>query len=823
MSQIYPVGDHQLSPNLGLGLWGTDEVTTDNFLLIDAAFGSVGGGIKINGSVVTNPNFVNSASVTFGVVGSNISLTASGGGTPGGSPTQLQFNNTGVFGGLPGSSVSPTNGWISLSPTGTGVAFSITAFNAGGDSDILRITSPDIHAQPSAPKLVTRIDQGGALYIRPGILGQPDIQFPASSLTVVADDVVAGDQIVGFYTFDTNPAFTMDNGGDASFYHILTVLGSLGVFGGMRDTNGALGNNGQVLSSTGTQVLWVTPSAGTVSSFSAGTLSPLFTTSVATSTTTPALTFSLSTQANNLVFAGPTSGGPLAPTFRALVSGDIPNLDASKITTGVLALARGGNTFALLGDMIYGGVAAAPTVLSGNITATKMYLSQTGTSSVSAAPAWAQINYADITGTAPTPPSGSVLWSALGNAGGNLTLTNGTNTTEFDQTTNVAWLWKNTTIATVSTTNASPLLEVAANYWTGAASAADTWTIGSSLAAGTNGVSKLTIAHSGSTGLAALDLTSIGANGGSASNAQGILITNSWSISGATGTSGSLAMNGPASGAAVNWYRGGTLAAQFTFASGSNVINTSAAGDYWTLRSNITTQVGANGFGTNFTNQSSFTGTTSTQGGVNIASTFAPTSGTSAFIGLGVNPTINQTSTASGSYTALKVNVVETALLGSTNLLLDLQAGATGGTSEFAISNTGIVKQYGAIATVANGVPSEYATLNLTAQAASIGSTTLYAVPASGAGMYRISYYLDVSTAGTAGTVTVTFGWTDATSSTESKTSASVSLGAVAGGFAQEVITFYSKASVNITYLTTFTIGTGSPQYELRTRLEYLG
>jgi hypothetical protein len=63
---------------------------------------------------------------------------------------------------------------------------------------------------------------------------------------------------------------------------------------------------------------------------------------------------------------------------------------------------------------------------------------------------------------------------------------------------------QNTTTATSSTTNASPLLEIAANYWTGSASAADTWTIGSSLAAGTNGASTLTFAHSGSTGLAAI-------------------------------------------------------------------------------------------------------------------------------------------------------------------------------------------------------------------------------------------------------------------------------------------------------------------------------
>ncbi len=64
--------------------------------------------------------------------------------------------------------------------------------------------------------------------------------------------------------------------------------------------------------------------SGSVTSFSSGDLSPLFTTSVATSTTTPALSFTLNTQAANLVFAGPSSGPDDVPTFRALTSADLP-------------------------------------------------------------------------------------------------------------------------------------------------------------------------------------------------------------------------------------------------------------------------------------------------------------------------------------------------------------------------------------------------------------------------------------------------------------------------------------------------------------------
>ena len=89
------------------------------------------------------------------------------------------------------------------------------------------------------------------------------------------------------------------------------------------------------------------------------------------------------------------------------------------------------------------------------------------------------------------------LWSALGNAGAALTLANAGYATTFNQTSAVNWTWANTTVATVSTTNASPILNLAANYWNGSASQTDLWTIGSALAAGTNGASTLKVSHTG--------------------------------------------------------------------------------------------------------------------------------------------------------------------------------------------------------------------------------------------------------------------------------------------------------------------------------------
>lgn len=59
----------------------------------------------------------------------------------------------------------------------------------------------------------------------------------------------------------------------------------------------------------------------------------------------------------------------------------------------------------------------------------------------------------------------------------------------------------------------------------------------------------------------------------------------------------------------------------------------------------------------------------------------------------------------------------------------------------------GVIKRYNDIATVNGGVWSEVATIDSTGLTANVGATTLYAVPASGAGRYRVTAYLVTTTA----------------------------------------------------------------------------
>jgi len=113
------------------------------------------------------------------------------------------------------------------------------------------------------------------------------------------------------------------------------------------------------------------------------------------------------------------------------------------------------------------------------------------------------------------------------------------------------------------------------------------------------------------------------------------------------------------------------------------------------------------------------------------------------------------------------------------------------------------------------------ANLSLLAQTASIPTTVLYSVPFNKGGMYAV--YLDIicTTAGTGGTVSASINWNNGTTSAGLAT-ATFSLATQAE---QTVLydNFVSAPSQNITYATTVSGATGSPQYSLGIRLQYLG
>ena len=67
--------------------------------------------------------------------------------------------------------------------------------------------------------------------------------------------------------------------------------------------------------------------------------------------------------------------------------------------------------------------------------------------------------------------------------------------------------------------------------------------------------------------------------------------------------------------------------------------------------------------------------------------------------------------------------------------------------SDKSIQTYGLLTKYNNITTVSNGVASEIATIDSTGLTANVGLTTLYSVPSTGAGMYRVSAYVVTTTA----------------------------------------------------------------------------
>jgi hypothetical protein len=146
------------------------------------------------------------------------------------------------------------------------------------------------------------------------------------------------------------------------------------------------------------------------------------------------------------------------------------------------------------------------------------------------------------------------------------------------------------------------------------------------------------------------------------------------------------------------------------------------------------------------------------------------------------------------------------------------------------INVNNIFAKYNNIATVANGVPAEYATVDNTTATANIGSTVLYAVPASG--LYRISYYVIVNRVATISSTLpdLQFTWTDPDNSTVQTfgpvDSATPSANTLTTTYSGTVI-ISAKAPNNINYQTGVTTayassGATTMQYSVHLKLESL-
>ncbi len=145
------------------------------------------------------------------------------------------------------------------------------------------------------------------------------------------------------------------------------------------------------------------------------------------------------------------------------------------------------------------------------------------------------------------------------------------------------------------------------------------------------------------------------------------------------------------------------------------------------------------------------------------------------------------------------------------------------------------IAKYNSITTVSNGVPSELGTADLTAQTAAKAATTIYTPTATG--MFRISVYLQVTTAasvssvlGGAGGVVITYNDGDGNVAQSDTVALATTAGAIAINAAGNTtatnltgsIVIYAKTGVAIQYAIGYTSSGTAMQYAAHLKLEAL-
>lgn len=119
------------------------------------------------------------------------------------------------------------------------------------------------------------------------------------------------------------------------------------------------------------------------------------------------------------------------------------------------------------------------------------------------------------------------------------------------------------------------------------------------------------------------------------------------------------------------------------------------------------------------------------------------------------------------------------------------------------------------------------ATVNSTALGANVGTTTAYAVPTGFDGLYKVSTYIDITTADLVSSTmpSVVVGWTDDSSTAQSSTVSATNTANTVGTFAASDTVVYAKGGTNITYSTaSYASNTAAAmKYSLRVRVEWLG
>ncbi len=180
-------------------------------------------------------------------------VSGSGGGSPGGSNTQMQYNNNGAFGGTSKVTWDNTNSDIVFE--GTSVS---NALRWDSSQSALRLESSSVEMQfVGDAQHIHTIEQSGD-YLMVGAKGTGAKLYLDATSTIKF--ITAGDA--------ANVLLEATDDGPVNLYYAYgkkfeTTQDGVKVTGGIEDKDGNLGTAGQILSSTGTELDWIdAPSGG---------------------------------------------------------------------------------------------------------------------------------------------------------------------------------------------------------------------------------------------------------------------------------------------------------------------------------------------------------------------------------------------------------------------------------------------------------------------------------------------------------------------------------------------------------------------------------
>lgn len=311
----------------------------------------------VAGDIPTLPFTKISGTVPVGQGGTNLTATPANGQLPIGNGTDYTLATI-----TPGTGVQVSNGSGTITVSATGaLGGTVTSVAQSVPASLLSISGTPITTAGTLAIGLTSAASGqfwagptSGAATTPAYRALVAADIPSGiDATKIADGSVTSTEFQYINTLTSNAQTQID--GKAANTEAFVTLGntsgltnerSLAVAGGLTIQDLGAGNAVTISASA----------LGTVTSFSAGDLSPLFTTTESTVTTTPALAFAAVTQASGgLAYLSPASGSAAAPTFRFIGGSDLTkgilagaNITLSQIASSnqiqITAAAGGGST-----------------------------------------------------------------------------------------------------------------------------------------------------------------------------------------------------------------------------------------------------------------------------------------------------------------------------------------------------------------------------------------------------------------------------------------------------------------------------------------------